>query len=81
MMSLEAIYNSKKRGRIKDKYDAKKIEPYIDKELEKKLDLEQANQVMTTKKANRGIVLELEGMLQEENGQNKREEDQPRKKM
>ena len=36
---------------------------------------------MTTKKTNRGIVLELEGILQEENGQNKREEDQPRKKM
>ena len=81
MMSLEAIYNSKKSGRIKDKYDAKKIEPYINHEIEKQLDLEQANQVMTTKTVNRGIVLELEEMLQEEKSQNKREEGQPRKKM
>lgn len=36
---------------------------------------------MTTKTVNRGIVLELEEMLQEEKSQNKREEGQPRKKM
>ena len=81
MMSLEAIYNSKKNGRIKDKYDAKKIEPYINQETEKYLDLEQVNQVMTTKTVNRGIILEIEGMLQGKKRQTKREEEHSRKKL
>lgn len=81
MMRLEAIYNSKKRGRIKDKYDAKKIEPYIDKELEKQLDLAPENQVIQTKTVNKSIVLEIEGMLQGKKRQTKREEEHSRKKL
>lgn len=38
MMSIESIYNSKKDGRPKDKYDAKIIETHIDKEKESKIE-------------------------------------------
>ena len=81
MMSLEAIYNSKKRGRIKDKYDAKKIEPYIDKESEKQLDLKPENKVIEKKMVNKSIVLETEGMLQGKKRQTKNEEKHSSKKM
>lgn len=43
MMSLESIYNSKKNGRPKDKYDASIIKSSIDELVDYKIDIEKRN--------------------------------------
>ena len=64
MQSLESIYNTKKKGRRKDKYDASIIEDYIDKDLEEKIDKESKKVYeINRSKANNSIVRDLEDEL------------------
>lgn len=68
-MSLESIYNSKKDARPKDRYDAQKIAPFIDKRKEEKIEeLKPLNTEVKEKVANDSVVKKIEHSKKLEKG-------------
>lgn len=66
MMSLESIYNSKKNGRPKDKYDKEKIEAKVDMTIVSKLDEEIKNNFdVKHQPVINSIIQKIEQLLQD----------------
>ena len=64
MQSLESIYNSKKNGRPKDKYDAQLIEGYIDSLTDFMIDEEKKNNFFAQRiDAKESVVASIEEKL------------------
>ena len=64
MQPLESIYNSKKNGRPKDKYDAELIKDYVDSMIDFMIDAEKANNYMTQNvDASNSVVATIEEII------------------
>lgn len=68
MLSLESIYNSKKDGRPKDKYDADIIKDYVNMNIDYKMDAESKNNFdVSHKPLQTSIIHTVEQLMQEDN--------------
>lgn len=67
MLSLESIYNSKKNGRPKDKYDANVIKDYVDISVDYRIDAERKNNVdVKHKPVQNSVVHTVENVMVKE---------------
>lgn len=67
MLSLESIYNSKKDGRPKDKYDANVIKDYVDISVDYRIDAERKNNVdVKHKPVQNSVVHTVENVMVKE---------------
>lgn len=72
MQTLESIYNAKKNGRLKDKYDAKIIKDFVNLDIDYKLDTEkQDNYDVNNQSAENSKVQKMEEIIEKQRGKHK----------
>lgn len=72
MQTLESIYNAKKNGRPKDKYDAKIIKDFVNLDIDYKLDTEkQDNYDVNNQSAENSKVQQMERIIENQRGKHK----------
>lgn len=71
-MSLEGIYNAKKNGRPKDRYDARVIKEKANLLIDYAIDIEKPNNKTVRKKANDSIIEDIEKQMVDSPKNNKK---------